>query len=267
MDNYEKILAMWRTHKLEVAADIDRALDNFKTSFAFQSGRLTNPQITYHDTVSIFEKDSVAEYTGVVRSLLEQRNQRLAYEFTRAKLVERAPLDIPLVLEVHKLLTNGTYNQSHYIDNGERPGEFKKHDYGVGLHEVGVPASRVEREVGDLLAEVNGYTGPWTLMAAAYLHARFEHLHPFADGNGRVGRTLVNYYLIQHDHPPLVFFEHSRADYYAALDAYDVQEDLEPLERFFRRMLEDTWKTQLWQMEKQGQSHKPLAQFAGEQPC
>ena len=113
------------------AADIDRALDNFKTSFAFQSGRLTNPQITYHDTVSIFEKDSVAEYTGVVRSLLEQRNQRLAYEFTRAKLVERALLDIPLVLEVHKLLTNGTYNQSHYIDNGERPGEFKKHDYGV----------------------------------------------------------------------------------------------------------------------------------------
>lgn len=46
-----------------------------------------------------------------------------------------------------------------------------------------------------------------------------------------------------------------------------MQEDLEPLERFLRRMLEDTWKTQLWQMEKQGQSHKPLAQFAGEQPC
>ena len=104
-------------------------------------------------------------------------------------------------------------------------------------------------------------------MAAAYLHARFEHLHPFADGNGRVGRTLVNYYLIQHDHPPLVFFEYSRADYYAALDAYDVQEDLEPLERFFRRMLGDTWKTQLWQLEKQEQSHKPLAEFAGEAPC
>ena len=75
---------------MEVSADIDRILDNFKTSFAFQSGRLTDPQITYHDTVSIFEKDSVADYTGVVRSLLEQRNQRLCYEFTRAQLVERA---------------------------------------------------------------------------------------------------------------------------------------------------------------------------------
>lgn len=98
MSNYEKIVSMWRSYKLETAADIDRVLDNFKTSFAFQSGRLSDPQITYHDTVSIFERDSVNEYTGVVRSLLEQRNQRLCYEFTRAKLVERAPLDIPLVL-------------------------------------------------------------------------------------------------------------------------------------------------------------------------
>lgn len=267
MGTYEKIVSMWRGYKLETAADIDRVLDNFKTSFAFQSGRLSDPQITYHDTVSIFERDSVNEYTGVVRSLLEQRNQRLCYEYTRAKLVERAPLDIPLVLEVHKLLTNGTYSQSHYIDNGERPGKFKRHDYGVGLHEVGAPANRVEREVGDLLAELEGYRGPWTLKAAAYFHARFEHLHPFADGNGRVGRTLVNYYLMQHDHPPLVFFEHHREGYYAALDTYDVQEDLEPLEEFFRQMVEETWKIQLWQVEKESQGHKPLTAFAGEAPC
>lgn len=235
--------------------------------FAFQSGRLSDPQITYRDTVSIFERDSVNEYTGVVRSLLEQRNQRLCYEFTRAKLVERAPLDIPLVLEVHKILTNGTYDQSRYIDNGERPGHFKKHDYGIGLHEVGVPASRVEREVGDLLAEVEGYQGSWTLKAAAYFHARLEHIHPFADGNGRVGRTLVNYYLIQHDHPPLVFYETMRDQYLAALSAYDMREDLEPLEQLFRQMLENTWKTQLWQFEEQSKGHKPLVAFAGEQPC
>ncbi len=65
MSNYEKIVSMWKSRKLETTADIDRALDNFKTSFAFQSGRLSDPQITYHDTVSIFEKDSVTEYTGV----------------------------------------------------------------------------------------------------------------------------------------------------------------------------------------------------------
>lgn len=271
MPSYEQALAYWRAQKLETAADIDRVLDWFKVSFAFQSGRLSDSQITYRDTVSIFEKDSVIEYTGVVRSLLEQRNQRLCYEFTRARLVERAPMDIPLVLEVHKILTNGTYDQSRYIDNGERPGRFKKHDYGVGLHEVGAPAARVEREVADLLDEVNGYTGPWVLKAAAYFHARFEHLYPFADGNGRVGRTLLNYYLIQHDHPPLVIFEELRDAYYAALTAYDEGEDIGVLEDFLREMTAKTWLPQTLQMEEQDRGHKPLAAFATEEtrvaPC
>lgn len=196
---------------------------------------------------------------------IEQRNQRLCYEYTRAKLVERAPLDIPLVLEVHRILTNGTYDESRYIANGERPGEFKKHDYGIGLHEVGAPAARVEREVADLLDEVNGYTGPWILKAAAYFHARFEHLHPFADGNGRVGRTLLNYYLMQHDHPPLVIIEEFRDSYYAALTAYDEREDLEPLEKFLLAQLDKTWMMQVLQHEEQTRRHKPLSAFAMEQ--
>lgn len=70
MSVYDKIVSMRKGYKLEPAADIDRVLDNFKTSFAFQSGRFSDPQITYHDTVSIFERDSVNEYTGVVRSLI-----------------------------------------------------------------------------------------------------------------------------------------------------------------------------------------------------
>ena len=60
---------------------------------------------------------------------------------------------------------------------------------------------------------------------------------------------------------------YDREEYFSALDAYDVDEDLEPLEKFLRRMVEDTWKTQLWTVEKEGQKHKPLTAFAGEAPC
>ena len=42
-----------------------------------------------------------------------------------------------MVKEIHKVLTSGTYDERRYIENEERPGEFKKHDYVTGVHEVG----------------------------------------------------------------------------------------------------------------------------------
>ena len=76
---------------------------------------------------------------------------------------------------------------------------------------------------------------------AAYLHLRFETIHPFADGNGRVGRTLINYYLMTHDHPPLVLYEEDKKTYYMALAAYDKTEEIDDLIAFLKEQLIKTW--------------------------
>ncbi|MCL2151980.1 MAG: Fic family protein [Oscillospiraceae bacterium] len=83
------------------------------------------------------------------------------------------------------------------------------------------------------------------LTAAAYFHARFEHIHPFADGNGRVGRTLLNYFLMLHDHPPLIVYEEDKAVYYAALERYDTDEDIALMRDFLRKQTEKTWEKSL----------------------
>ena len=150
-----------------------------------------------------------------------------------------------LVKEVHRLLTAGTYDERRYIDNGERPGEFKKHDYVTGVHEVGSSAEDVEKEVAELIAEIDAYEGDDVLKAAAYFHARFEYIHPFADGNGRVGRTLLNYYLMIRGHPPLIVHDEEKGRYYAALQTYDEAENLAPLYEFFRYETEKTWAKSL----------------------
>lgn len=80
-----------------------------------------------------------------------------------------------------------------YLENGESSGEFKKYDYVTGIREVGSPPDAVEADLNDLLAEIGESGSAAPLKAGAYLHARFEYIHPFADGNGRVGRTLLNY--------------------------------------------------------------------------
>ena len=140
-------------------------------------------------------------YTGSTRALFEQLNQRTCYEPLREKIVEREPLSLDLIRIVHRVLTEGTYDERRYryIVNGERSGEFKKHDYVTGRNEVGFPPDEVEADLTELIDEINSIGQKAPLKAGAYFHARFESIHPFADGNGRAGRTLLNYWLMLND--------------------------------------------------------------------
>ena len=93
-----------------------------------------------------------------------------------------------------------------------------------------------------MIDEVNALGQKAPLKAGAYFHARFENIHPFADGNGRVGRTLLNYWLLINDYPPIIIYEEDRRAYYDALQAYDEQEDLDPLIKFLQRETIKTWR-------------------------
>jgi Fic family protein len=103
----------------------------------------------------------------------------------------------------------------------------------------------VEEDITELITEVNEYKGKDSLKAAAYLHAGFEYIHPFADGNGRVGRTLMNYYLMIHNHPPLIVYDENKGLYYECLQKYDETEELNPLYEFFKYETEKTWEKAL----------------------
>jgi Fic family protein len=245
MDVYEKAVALWRGYEIRTPADLDKYLDSFRVLFAYHSGKIENGDITYHDTREIFENGRVCGFTGTPRALFEQQNQKLCYEYLKGKMIAGEPLTVDLVREIHRTLTMGTYDERRYIENDERPGEFKKHDYVTGVHEVGSAAVDVEGDLRELLEEVAGFAAADALKAGAYLHARFEYIHPFADGNGRVGRTLLNYFLMTHNHPPLVVYDEDKASYYQALQAYDEDEEIAPLLAFLREQVKKTWEKTL----------------------
>jgi len=261
MDQYRQVVGLWQSYNIMSVTDLDKYLDGFRILFAFHSGKIENDDITYHDTREIFEKGKVANYTGNPRALFEQQNQKMCYELLKEKIVKKEPLSVELVKEIHRALTGGTYDEYRYIENEERPGEFKKHDYVIGIHEAGSAAEDVENDMAELIAEVNGYNGPEILKAAAYLHARLEYIHPFADGNGRVGRTLMNYYLMTHNHPPLIVYDEDKGLYYECLQKYDETEKLNSLYEFFKYATEKTWKKALALAHSVKQERKGLPDF------
>ena len=240
MTDYDKAVALWRGRGITTGAELAEALNAHCVAFAYHSGKLENANITYSDTREIFDHDSVSAYTGDLRTLFEIRNARDAYELFLTSFDARHPLDGELVRKIHKKLTMNTYDARRW-ELGERPGEYKRHDYVTGRLEIGAAPEDTAAEMAELLDELKDVKDEQALTVAAYFHAQFENIHPFADGNGRTGRLSMNYFLVLHNHPPIIIHEENRREYYAALEAWDETQTLEPIVAFLKVQTARTW--------------------------
>lgn len=250
---YMGILKLWHQKNIRTDAELAEVLNSQRILFAFHSGKMENDHITYHDTREIFEHDGVTSYTGDLRTLFEIRNAREAHELFLCSFRDRRPLDESFILELQLRLTYGTYDARRW-QLGERPGNYKLHDYVTGKNEIGAAPEDTAEEMKELLDEIQeemqDIEPDHILTAAAYFHAKFENIHPFADGNGRTGRLAMNYLLVLCDHPPITIHEEDRLDYYNALEAWDTGQELKPLIAFLRAQTEKTWEKLLIRAEK-----------------
>lgn len=104
-------------------------------------------KIDFHDTRDIFEKSLITVYTGNLRTLYEIENQVQSQNYLKAFIAEKKAIDIEFI---KKLIIR-------YIVKEERPGEFKKYDYVIGINEVGSPLEKVEQDLIEFLDKINGY--------------------------------------------------------------------------------------------------------------
>lgn len=135
----------------------------------------------------------------------------------------RRPLDETFIKGLQLCLTQNTYDTRRW-QLGERPGEYRRHGYVTGREEVGATPEDVADEVRELLVELQD-VAPENVLAAAYFHSKFENIHPFADGSGRVGRLAMNYLLVLHGCPSIIIHEEDRKGYYAALETWDARQE------------------------------------------
>lgn len=178
---YKDIIEQWKRKSITTVYDLDNALENFRIVFAYNSGVIENKEVTFHNTREIFENRKLVNFTGDLRTVFEMQNQKECYEFLRNKIVNREVISSELIKDIHKKLTQGTYDERRW-ESGERPGEYKVHDY-VVADEQGAPPEEVSGEIEELCDELQEIPdkGENILKAAAYLHCKFENTHPFAD--------------------------------------------------------------------------------------
>jgi len=172
--------------------------------------------------------------------VVEVSNYVAALEYGLERLRGGFPLSTRLIREIHGvLLARGR-------GSGKSPGEFRRSQNWVGglrpgtAHFVPPPPSRVAESMSDLEKFLHMRdTGLPALIRAALAHVQFETIHPFLDGNGRVGRLLITF-LLCHDgvlKEPLLYlslyFKQKREAYYSLLDRVRVEGDWEAWLVFF----------------------------------
>ena len=212
---------------------------------AVLSSRIEGTPATLVDL--LFDEVAAAPDLELRENLREVRNYVAALQYGVERLAE-VPLGSKLVLELHERLLRGVR------DAAWTPGEFRG-----GQNWIGPPGSTIETavyvpppvpEMHAALSEWDRFLGERTglppLVQCALMHERFEAIHPFLEGNGRLGRLLITLFLIERgrlSHPllyPSAYIEAHRDEYYGLLQAVRTDGAWDPWLLFFLDAVRET---------------------------
>lgn len=198
--------------------------DLFTEAFTYDTNAIEGSTVTFGEVKDILEnddwpkdtsKDDISETYGVSNAVDEIRN-------TKDHISQE------LILRLHELCFK---NSKDFAGKFRPKGVevYVKNQLGEVLH-VGAPSNRIKSLLKELVSwyDTNKDVYP-TLLLAIVVHNQFEVIHPFQDGNGRVGRLLLNNILIKNGFPPVNITFKRRARYYKAIREYQNNGDLRPM--------------------------------------
>jgi Fic family protein len=170
----------------------------------YNSNAIENSTLTLKETEKILLEQEVSRKVSV-RELFEAKNLALVTEYLRDK--KDTQISLTTILLLHKMLI--TRIDDTIAGRLRRANEYVR----VGSHIAPAPEN-LEKLLNDLLIEYLSSDERYFLERISYFHLQFEHIHPFNDGNGRIGRVLINFQLAQKGYPPLIIRNKGKHDYY-----------------------------------------------------
>jgi Fic family protein len=178
----------------------------------YNSNAIENSTLTIEEIEKILLQIDLDRYISE-RELFEAKNLARVVEYIDARAKDKE-LDNDMILFLHKMLIS---NISDDIAGRFRiENEFVR----VGNHIAPAPAE-IHDEMKKIFTEYKSGVTKNIVERIAQFHLAFERLHPFVDGNGRIGRSLNNYLFIREGDVPINIRFIDRANYYEAFKAYD----------------------------------------------
>ena len=180
----------------------------------YNSNHIEGSRLTHEQTRWIFETKTIGEIGAdvPVDDIVETANHFRAVD--RVITTASSALTEAYIKRLHEILKSGT---SDSRKDWFAVGEYKRLDNVVGEMET-CPAKDVPREMAKLLAWWKG--ADKTLANLLDLHVRFEQIHPFQDGSGRVGRLILLKECLKYNITPFIIADDMRKFYYLGLQEW-----------------------------------------------
>ena len=178
----------------------------------YNSNAIENSTLTLEETERILLEQVLSRNVSV-REVFEAKNLARVTEYKRTKAKD-SELSKDLILLLHQMLIGGINDA--IAGRFREQGEYVR----VGTHIAPAP-EHVERMMDAILIEYSSDLGSYFLDKIARFHLDFETIHPFCDGNGRLGRVLINFQLIQLGLPRLIIRNSEKERYYQAFRDYE----------------------------------------------
>ena len=196
--------------------------DRFYLSLTYNSNRMEGSTLSENETATILF-ENVALPNKTLAEQLEAKNHQAALEYLFKYSAANKSLDEELILKLHGILMNAVRSDA---------GSYR--DHGVRIMDTDVPTAnylKVPELMKELVRNINKKTNN-IIGQIADIHSRFEQIHPFSDGNGRIGRLVMHAMSLKDNLTPVVIAQEKRRLYATYLNKAQMKNDSSLLEDF-----------------------------------
>ena len=205
--------------------------NRMQVDFAYNSNHIEGSRLTHDQTRYIYETRTI-DGTVPVNDVFEAANHFKCFDYILDTVSE--PITEDYIKQLHRMLKNGVMD-----DDADYAviGDYKKYPNEVGEIETALP-EEVAGLIQNLLRKYEGKSS-LDLYDIAEFHATFEKIHPFYDGNGRIGRLIMLKQCLASGIVPFFINEDTKHFYYIGLKEWQSDEKKERLIDVFLSMQDD----------------------------
>ncbi len=196
--------------------------DSIVLSFTYNTNSIEGSTLSENETATVLFQNKALSNKSLIEQL-EAKNHQSALNYLLNYLTKSKDINEELIFKLHSILMNSIRDDAGYYRN-----------HGVRIVGSNVPTAnylKISKLMNDLIVQIKDPKKD-IITNITEIHSIFEKIHPFSDGNGRIGRLIITAMLLKYNFPPAIIKQENKSLYYSYLSKSQIENDYSLLEDF-----------------------------------